>query len=254
MARITIEKNIAFDDVKNRYYVTLYFGVDENGKAKKNIKSCKTLEEARAILKRHNAEVLLGTAVQSSSALLADYVDDYIAYKSKFVEETTLYGYRNIASHVRRFFKRQKLQDIHPMNIRRYIDDLIRNQKLSENTVNKHLALLGSVFHMAVNDGLVLKNPIDAVEKPKQKQKEPSCYNFTQFDLLLNSVKHTDLEIPVLLGGLLGLRRGEVAKAHVKTLANEKAEGESPLLFCFIRRNSGRGTSRFAPGCRLYRG
>ena len=31
MSRMKIEKNIAWDDVKKKYYVTLYFGKDDTG-------------------------------------------------------------------------------------------------------------------------------------------------------------------------------------------------------------------------------
>ena len=31
MSRMKIEKNIVWDDVKKKYYVTLYFGKDDSG-------------------------------------------------------------------------------------------------------------------------------------------------------------------------------------------------------------------------------
>jgi len=36
MARTKAEKNISYDDVKKRYYITLYYGIAENGKPIKN--------------------------------------------------------------------------------------------------------------------------------------------------------------------------------------------------------------------------
>ncbi|MEA4971876.1 hypothetical protein SDC9_60578 [bioreactor metagenome] len=53
MARKKVVKNISFDNERNKYYVNLGFGVDENGKQIKTTKTFNKLADARNALKEH---------------------------------------------------------------------------------------------------------------------------------------------------------------------------------------------------------
>ena len=72
MSRNKKEKNIAWDDVKRKYYVTLYFGKDCNGKVVKKVVTTTNLKEAQRILKEHNRKIEAGIAVMPSKNSLAD--------------------------------------------------------------------------------------------------------------------------------------------------------------------------------------
>ena len=52
MSRKTVAPNIAFDDRKNRYYLTLHYGMDRKGNRVKKTRCFPTLEQA--ILVRDN--------------------------------------------------------------------------------------------------------------------------------------------------------------------------------------------------------
>ena len=47
MARKSVASNIAYDDVKRLYYVTLHYGVDARGNRLKKTRCFPTLEQAR---------------------------------------------------------------------------------------------------------------------------------------------------------------------------------------------------------------
>ena len=54
MSRRRVERNIAYDDVRKRYYVTLEYGKDpENGKQIRQIRTFSKITEARAALRKH---------------------------------------------------------------------------------------------------------------------------------------------------------------------------------------------------------
>ena len=96
MSRTKIEKNIAWDDVRNVYYVTLNFGKDANGKYNKKCVTCTSKKEARQRLREHNAKMEAGTAVHPVKDTLADYTRDFIDYKATSLEKSTIYGYMNM--------------------------------------------------------------------------------------------------------------------------------------------------------------
>jgi len=52
--RITVERNIKQDISSKQYYVTFYYGKDENGKNKRKTRSFSSLEVARIELKNTN--------------------------------------------------------------------------------------------------------------------------------------------------------------------------------------------------------
>ena len=56
MSRRRVERNIAYDDVRKRYYVTLEYGKNpENGKQIRQIRTFSKITEARAALRKHEA-------------------------------------------------------------------------------------------------------------------------------------------------------------------------------------------------------
>ena len=97
MARITVEKNIAFDDEKRLFYVTMDYGKDSNGKRVKTTKTFEKKKDAQIALKNFEADKTKGTLVFPSTLTLENWLLYWLNdIKSIKCEETTLYGYRNI--------------------------------------------------------------------------------------------------------------------------------------------------------------
>ena len=142
MARTKIEKNIAWDDVRECYYVTLNYGKGADGKYKKKVTTCSSKKEARAILKEHNRKMEAGLAVPPVKNSFSDYTKDYIEFKSASLEKTTIYGYTNIwKNHIDPYFKKKCIQEISAKDIQDYIGAKAK-EDLSLTSIKKHLALM----------------------------------------------------------------------------------------------------------------
>lgn len=63
MARKVVERNIAYDNRKKKYYVNLEYGKDENGIRNKKAEIFATLPEARKRLKLFEVDKIKGTIV-----------------------------------------------------------------------------------------------------------------------------------------------------------------------------------------------
>ena len=87
MSRVRVEKNIAWDDVKERYYVTLYYGIDANGKKIKNQMTCTSKKEAQKILRDHQKSMAAGTAAPPVKNTLSECTKDFIDYKALTLEK-----------------------------------------------------------------------------------------------------------------------------------------------------------------------
>lgn len=219
-------KNISFDDVKKRYYVTLYYGIDVNGKRKKQSKSFKTLQEAKICLKQFEADKTKEMIVMPTKETVADYMLYWVdSIKALSCEETTLYGYRKIIeNHFIPKIGNRPLQEVTPQNLNTYFMYLKKERKLSNSTIKKHQDLLKSIFKSAVHEEKILKNPMDKIEKVKSEIKEVAIYNVEQLKILFEKVEGHPLEIPVKLSAYLGLRRGEINGLKWEHVDLEKGE------------------------------
>lgn len=212
MARKRVEKNISYDDVKKLYYVTLYYGKNEDGKSIKKYQTHKKLSEARKALKEHDADKTKGLLVMPNETTLNDWLNDWLDNNiAPYRAETTVYGYRKIIdNHIANAIGNQKLQQLKPLQIQKYYTMLIKDKNLSPNTVRKHHDLLHTSLKAAVKQEVILRNPIDYVEPPKVKKPEVEFYSSEQVRMLLAVVRGQWLEIVITLAIYFGLRRGEI--------------------------------------------
>ncbi|RCX07902.1 site-specific recombinase XerD [Anaerobacterium chartisolvens] len=212
MARTVIEKNIAFDDVRNLFYVTMDYGKDSAGKRIKITKTFEKKKAAQIALKTFQADKTKGTLVFPSILSVKDFciywLDDI---KSLNCEETTLYGYRNIINrHIIPNIGDYKLQELNTCMINKYFKSR-HEEGLSNNTIRKHYDLLKDILKYAVNEDKILKNPLDKIEPVKTQRNEMCFYSINQLKELFSKVENDRMEIVVKLAGILGLRREEIA-------------------------------------------
>lgn len=224
MGRKTVEKNIAKDDKRDVYYITLYYGTDESGKKVKKTKTASSLREARRIRNEHNRKRAAEELVMPVEDTLSKYISDYIDYKAMTKAESTIYGYRVILNkHLTPYFKSAKLQEITPQLLQSYI--IAKTQEgLSMATIKKHIDLLKSVFQDACKKDILAKNPVDRIEPLSPPKADIKCLNASELITVLDSLKDTTLECPVRLAACLGLRRGEVLGLKWSDINFEKAE------------------------------
>ncbi|PYG85722.1 AP2-like DNA-binding integrase family protein [Ruminiclostridium sufflavum DSM 19573] len=212
MARIAVEKNIAYDDNKKLYYVTMDYGKDNTGKRIKTTKTFEKKKDAQTALKQFNADKVKGTLVFPSTQTLGEWLLYWLNdIKSIKCEETTLYGYRNIINnHFIDGLGSYKLQELKPVIINKYFKNK-KDKGLSNNTIRKHYDLLKDALKHAVNEDKILKNPLDKIEPIKEQKNEMNFYSVEQLKTLFLLVENNRMEIVVKLAGMLGLRREEIA-------------------------------------------
>ena len=209
MSRKTISKNISLDEERKLYYVCLNWGKGDDGKYVKTYFTTSLKKEAERRLKQHEKDRKSGKLVIPSKLTLADAAENYLRYKALELEETTIYGYRNILNnHIKPYFKDTPIQNITLQAIQD--DEIEKSKSLSSSTVKKHRELLKSIFLDAVRKQQISTSPLALMERQRKTCNQKVCMNAHEIAILLESVKDTQLELPVTLAALLGLRRGEV--------------------------------------------
>lgn len=214
MARKKVGKNIYFDEEKKLYYVYMDYGKDENGKRIRRQPTFKTKSEANKALKEFEANKTKGTLVKPKSETVGEWLTYWLtSIASNSCEESTLYGYKNIVNrHIIPSLGEIPLQKIKPQQIQNYYNDKLNDEEspLSENTVRKHHALLKTAFQVAVQQDMLISNPLDKVIKPKYIRPEINVYNAEEMKKLFKATEGTRLEVVIWILGMTGIRRSEL--------------------------------------------
>lgn len=221
MGRKKMEKNISYDEERKLYYVCLNWGKGDDGKYIKTYFTTSLKKEAQKRLKQHEKERAAGKLVLPTKLTVSDVADNYLRYKELELEETTLYGYRNILNkHVIPYFADKSIQSITLQDIQNY--EIEKSKELSSSTLKKHRELLKSIFQDAKRKQIISNNPLELMERQRKTSKKRECMNAAEVAELVQSVAGTDLEVPVVLASYLGLRRGEVLGLRWEDIDFEK--------------------------------
>jgi integrase len=183
-----------------------------NGKRKRNYLTASNLKEAKSLLNEFDYKKQRNLNVEPSKMTFSDLLNKWMdVHVKRKCEETTAYGYRNIINnHIIPYLGDIALQKIKSSDIDKYYDHLMVVKGLSPNTVHKHHANILKALKYGCKHELVYRNAAENVTLPKKIDFEGSYYTVVQVQELLAIVRGTNIELPVFIAILLGLRREEV--------------------------------------------
>ena len=217
MARKAVERNIAYDDQRKLYYVSMELGRDENGKRIKQYRTFPTLAAARNGLRDFHAglererelERKLAPAQELDLSHWLEYWMDSIVRLNR--AETTVYAYQKIIdNHIDPALGTVPLKRLTPKMVQEYYTETQRVNGLSSNTMRRHHDLLSSALRSAVRQDVIPASPMERVEPPRVRTTESYFYNNQELKLLYQKIEGNILELAVKLAGSLGMRREEI--------------------------------------------
>ena len=217
MARKAVERNIAYDDQRKLYYVSMELGRDENGKRIKQYRTFPTLAAARNGLRDFHAglererelERKLAPAQELDLSHWLEYWMDSIVRPNR--AETTVYAYQKIIdNHIDPALGTVPLKRLTPKMVQEYYTETQRANGLSSNTMRRHHDLLSSALRSAVRQDVIPASPMERVEPLRVRTTESYFYNNQELKLLYQKIEGNILELAVKLAGSLGMRREEI--------------------------------------------
>ncbi len=133
-------------------------------------------------------------------------------------KHTTVEFYRNITNKIVEYFKGALLQQITSLQIQRYIIYLRtqyrskQGKPVSDKTIRHHYCMLTLVFGFAIEQELILKNPMDKVECPKLQKKKVEAFTQEQAEIFFSLLPNCPINFRCMLYLFIttGLRRGEL--------------------------------------------
>jgi integrase len=143
--------------------------------------------------------------------LFADFLEEWLEVVKTSITTITYSSYSMMVKKIiAPYFRRHRIRlvDLTAKNIQDfYLSEL---KRVSANTVIHYHANIHKALKYAVKIDLIPTNPADKIERPKKAGFTGSFYDTEEMKLLLEAVKGTRLETPVMLAAFYGLRRSEV--------------------------------------------
>jgi len=204
---------------KNGYWHMIIIYYDEMGKRKErsfttHLKAKGNKRQAEEMLyeKRRKFTAELDIRRNAKGVYVDAYLEHWLELIQPTVSPTTFKAYSLIVRNsICPYFKKMDLPicDLESKHIVAYYDSLLQ-RGLSTTTVRRHHANIHKALGRAVIDGLLLENPASRVVPPKVAPYTAAYYSKAECQQLLTAIQGSEIELPVSLTLLLGLRRSEV--------------------------------------------
>lgn len=191
-------------------YRCLIFDHMEDGKRKYKSFTAPTKKEAELKATQYVMDKEEKQKNQKNKNIFREELEKYIITKEAVLSPSTIRGYRNIQKMLNENYKRfcdMKISDIEQDDVQNVISDLSKTK--SPKTVRNYHGLISSV----IGSNLALNTTM-----PQKVQPELYIPSDNEIRALVNAVKNTELEIPVLLGAFCMMRRGEICGLSMKDI------------------------------------
>ncbi|WP_330347496.1 site-specific integrase [Streptomyces sp. NBC_00582] len=218
-------KRIVLQNGAVRYRTVVDAGRDENGRRIQLTITKDTKKEVLAERARIIAERSAGTFIAPNKITLGEWLDEWLDYKRRDVEETTIRTYRLALVHVRDRLGHIRLQELTEDHIQNFVDELVSGgrrkggepgARLAVSTVESILHKLRGALRRAVVRKLISVNVAADVrpslaDKKTDKRDRPKAkpWSVGEVQLFIAGIEQDRLHAPLLLS-LMGLRPAEV--------------------------------------------
>lgn len=218
-------KRIVLQDGTVRYRTVVDAGRDENGKRIQLTITRDTKKEVLAERSRIIAERSSGTFIAPSKITLGEWLDTWLEYKQRDVEETTIRTYRLALVHIYDRLGHVRLQELTEDQVQDCIDEIVATgrrkggepgTRLAVSTVGGIMVRLREALGRAVVRKLIPVNPAQFVrvsladkKTDKRDRDQPKPWTVDEVQTFIRGLEQDRLYAPLLLS-LMGLRPAEV--------------------------------------------
>jgi len=175
------------------------------------------------------------TSTQGSNApLLSQFIEAYIAEKKPFWSERTQLGFTSAFKLILTIIGDKRVPQITRADCVSCRDQLLNGRGKSPNTsattrspktVNQYIGLLNSICKLAVDQGILAKNPAERLRLslPTNLKEQRKAYSPAQIQLIFKNLPDKSSEYPdhywmPVIALYSGLRREEIAQLHLSNI------------------------------------
>ena len=186
-------------------------GYDENGKRKRRYLYGRTKGEVLEKLNGLRSDVRAGTVPQPGRVTVREYVENWLEnVASSRVRSTTLSTYLSIAKcHIVPHLGGNRLSQLAPVHLQAWHATMAKAGVPARQRQAAHV-LLKTILQHAMKLGLIPRNPLDVIDKPRVERKELQVLTPDEIRKLLKVAEGHRLEVLIVLALATGARQGEL--------------------------------------------
>lgn len=196
---------------RNYNYNVIVEYLDENGKLKqKSQGKYSNKKDAEKHLIDIKSSINNNRFIISKDISLVDRCNKYLEdHKDQFAINTIVIR-KDSLKEIEKFFKDTKLSDVSIYQVQMFINKLCKKYRLS--TVKNKFSLLRLTLKESYRMKEINENIFDFIEvKKKEVKQEMSVYSREEIKQVVEALRDSHIELPILLMLTLGLRFGEAA-------------------------------------------
>lgn len=192
-----------------RWQVALELPKGADGKRNRKFIIGNTRKECLDKLADANTKLNMGYNFKSENLTVENYLLNWLDVYCSSLAPSTVSGYkRYVEKHIIPEIGHLKIAKVLPMHIISFYNNELKKYK--GKTVLQIHRILHKAFEDALKNSLLPANPINKVDAPKQEEFKHNIPSPEEVALMLSSASGTVHELPIILAGILGLRRSEV--------------------------------------------
>jgi len=170
----------------------------------------KSQKEVRQWLKEMLTKIDGGLTYEGTEITLERFIENWLSGKELSRRPKTVLQYRQIArQHILPVMGKMRLQDIQPAHIKQ-LYTLKKDEGRGDRTVQLIHSTLHTALKQAVREGILGRNPVAAVERPKVEQAEMQILSEEQAHEFLIAISGSQFKAIYHLALTTGMREGEL--------------------------------------------
>ncbi|MFZ5639182.1 MAG: site-specific integrase [Bacillota bacterium] len=191
----------------------------------------KTKKEVQEKMREAQYQHQNGTLVEPSKLALGQWLDDWLnVYVKNSVKLSTWENYKiMVETHLKPSLGHFMLKDLRPEHVQVIINQKLESGRkdgkggLSSRHVNYMITILNMALKQALKSQLIVRNVLDAVQRPKRVKHEFKTLNVDELNILLKTAKDHRFYPLLLLESRTGIRRSELVALMWDDLDLEKS-------------------------------
>jgi integrase len=170
----------------------------------------KSQKEVRQWIKEMLTKIDGGLTYEGTEITLERFIEIWLSGKELSRRPKTVLQYRQIATqHILPIMGKMRLQDIQSMHVKQ-LYTLKKEEGRGDRTVQLIHSTLHNALKQAVREGILGRNPVAAVERPKVEQAEMQTLDEEQSRQFLIAASGSTFEAVYYLALTTGMREGEL--------------------------------------------
>ncbi|MFE4120079.1 tyrosine-type recombinase/integrase [Priestia sp. YIM B13486] len=185
-----------------------------------------TKRHAMDAMTKMKAEILSNDFLDLTTMTYSTYMDEWFEERQNHLQKTTFeihsIYYRSVIKPKLGHFK---IQQITPLHIQKFINELVNQNSYSEHTIHLIYRIISASLKKAKIIKLLKDNPASGITLPKIRKKEMNVWSLEQVNYFINESKKikrlTRCYIGFLIALLTGMRQGEIMGLRWKDIDME---------------------------------